>query len=95
MDPSQTAAIQGIGPVGMCHTLVCNFFGIINIIGIDKISERLEKGKRLGLTDTIDMNEYTSMGERQKLVMKMSGGEGGTLFSKRLVIQSPSRNPSS
>jgi L-iditol 2-dehydrogenase len=76
MDPSQTVVIQGMGPIGMCHALVCSLFGMTKIIGIDKIADRLEKGKKLGLTDTIDMNEHTSQEERQKLVKKISGGEG-------------------
>ncbi len=75
-DPSQTVVIQGMGPIGMCHALVCNLFGMTKIIGIDKIPERLEKGRRMGLTDTIDMNELSSPEERQKAVKRISGGEG-------------------
>ncbi|MDW5562100.1 MAG: zinc-binding dehydrogenase [Methanomassiliicoccus sp.] len=79
VDPSQTVVVQGMGPVGMCHALVCNLFGMTNIIGIDKVPERLEKGKRMGLTDAIDMNEVDSIEDRQKQVKKLSGGEGADI----------------
>lgn len=78
-DPSQTVVVQGMGPVGMCQTAVCNMFGPGNIIGIDPNADRLEKGEKLGCTETINMSEVTDMEERVKKVKSLTDGVGADI----------------
>lgn len=78
-DPSQTVVVQGMGPIGMCQTAVCNLFGMSSIIGIDPNADRLEKGQALGCTETIDMSEVTSQEDRVKRVMELTDGVGADI----------------
>lgn len=76
VDPSQTIVIQGAGPIGQCHTVTANVYGMNNIIVIDSIPSRLEQAKKLGATHTIDMNDYPTTDDRVEAVLDLTYGVG-------------------
>jgi len=76
VDPSQTVVIQGLGPIGQCHTVVSNVYGMTNIIGIDIVPSRLEQAKKMGATEVISMKEYPTTEDRVEKIMELTNGIG-------------------
>lgn len=76
VDPSQTVVIQGLGPIGQCHTVVNNVYGMNNIIGIDIVPSRLEQAKKMGASDLINIKEYPTTDDRIEKVMELTNGIG-------------------
>ncbi|MEM3059485.1 MAG: zinc-binding dehydrogenase, partial [Methanomassiliicoccales archaeon] len=76
VDPSQTVVIQGLGPIGQCHTVVNNVYGMTNIIGIDIVPSRLEQAKKMGATEVINMKEYATTEDRVERIMELTNGIG-------------------
>lgn len=76
VDPSQTVVIQGLGPIGLSHTVVNNVYGMNNIVGVDIIPERLTQAKKMGATETISMKEYVTTEDRVEKIMELTDGIG-------------------
>jgi len=76
VDPSQTMVIQGAGPIGQCHTVTANVYGMSNVIVIDSIPARLEQAKKLGAKYTIDMNDFPTTDDRVEEVLDITYGIG-------------------
>lgn len=76
VDPSQTVVIQGLGPIGLSHTVVNNVYGMNSIVGIDIIPERLTQAKKMGATETISMKEYATTEDRVEKIMELTNGIG-------------------
>ncbi|HUV25207.1 MAG TPA: zinc-binding dehydrogenase [Methanomassiliicoccales archaeon] len=76
IDPSQTLVIQGAGPIGLCHTVTANVYGMNNIVVIDSIPARLEQAKKMGATATIDMNDYPTTDDRVEAILDLTYGIG-------------------
>ena len=79
VDPSQTVVIQGLGSIGQCMSLVCNVNGMENIIAVDRHPDRIELGKRMGVTDIVDRSALKSVEERAEEVRRMTGGRGADI----------------
>lgn len=54
VQPGQTVAIVGAGPIGMAALLTAQFYAPGRIIMVDTDESRLETAKRFGATDTIN-----------------------------------------
>jgi L-iditol 2-dehydrogenase len=76
VDPSQTLVIQGAGPIGMCHTVTANVYGMGNIVVIDSIPARLEQAKKMGAKHVIDMNDYPTTDDRVEAILDLTYGIG-------------------
>ena len=72
VQPGNTVAIVGAGPIGLAALLTAQFYTPVQLIMIDVDKNRLEVAKRLGATDTIDSSD----GKAGDKVMQLTGGRG-------------------
>lgn len=72
VQPGDTVAIVGSGPIGLAALLTAQFYSPAEIIMIDLDNNRLEVAKRFGATATINSAD----GKAAETVMKMTGGRG-------------------
>ena len=79
VDPSQTVVIQGLGSIGQCMALVCNAYGMENVVAVDRHPDRIEMGRKMGVTEVVDRGELTTVEERTNAVRRMTGGRGADI----------------
>ncbi len=72
VQPGNTVAIVGSGPVGLAALLTAQFYSPAEIIMIDMDDNRLEVAKRFGATSTVNSSD----GKAVAAVMKMTGNRG-------------------
>ncbi len=72
VQPGDTIAIVGAGPVGMSALLTSQFYSPGRIIMIDMDPARLEMAKTFGATDTVEVGKEDAVAK----VMEMTGGMG-------------------
>ncbi len=72
IQPGNTVAIVGAGPIGLATLLTAQFYSPAEIIMIDLDDNRLEIAKRFGATATINSQD----GKAAEKVMKMTNGRG-------------------
>ncbi len=72
VQPGNTVAIVGAGPVGLAALLTAQFYSPAEIIVIDLDDNRLEAAKRFGATATIN----NTNGNALEAVMKLTGKRG-------------------
>jgi len=72
IQPGNTVAIVGAGPIGLAALLTAQFYAPAEIIMIDFDDHRLEVSKRFGATATVN----AAGGKASETVMKMTGGRG-------------------
>ncbi|MCC6509637.1 MAG: glutathione-dependent formaldehyde dehydrogenase [Pirellulaceae bacterium] len=74
IEPGDTVAVWGCGPVGQFSIQSAWLFGAGRVIAIDHVPERLEMARRLGRAETIDfMKEEGSVQDR---LQEMTNGRG-------------------
>jgi alcohol dehydrogenase len=72
VQPGNTVAIVGSGPVGLAALLTALFYSPAEIIMIDIDDNRLEVAKRFGATSTVNSSD----GKAVAAVMKITGNRG-------------------
>jgi alcohol dehydrogenase len=72
VQPGDTVAIVGAGPVGMAALLTAQFFSPARLIMIDMDANRLAVARQFGATDTIEVGQQDAV----KTVMDLTGGAG-------------------
>lgn len=72
MEPGDTVAVWGCGPVGQFTIQSCWMFGAGRVIAIDRVAERLAMAEKYGKADTINF-EKENVYERLK---EMTNGRG-------------------
>lgn len=72
VQPGNTVAIVGAGPIGLAALLTAQFYSPAEIIAIDLDDLRLEVAKRFGATTAINSTD----GKAAATVMKMTGDRG-------------------
>lgn len=72
IQPGNTVAIVGAGPIGLAALLTAQFYSPAEIIMIDTDDHRLEVAKKLGTTTTIN-NKH---GDAAKTIMQRTNGRG-------------------
>ncbi len=72
VQPGNTVAIVGAGPIGLSTLLSAQFYSPAEIIMIDLDDNRLEMAKHLGATATINSSD----GKAVEKIMKMTNGRG-------------------
>ena len=72
VQPGDTVAIVGAGPIGMAALLTAQFFSPANIIMIDLDDNRLEAAKKFGATHTINSAD----GKAVEKVMQLTNNRG-------------------
>lgn len=68
----QSAAVVGVGPVGLSILEAAHAAGVGRLIAIDRLAWRLDAAEDLGATDTID----TEKGDPVEALMDLTGGRG-------------------
>ncbi len=72
VEPGDTVAIVGAGPIGLAVVLTSRLFTPAHIVAIDVDEGRLERARELGADVTIDNSANTALAE----VMELTGGLG-------------------
>jgi alcohol dehydrogenase len=72
VQPGNTIAIIGAGPIGLAALLTAQFYSPAEIIMVDLDDNRLEIARRFGATKTVNSKD----GNAAEAVMKMTGGQG-------------------
>ncbi|MCP0912955.1 alcohol dehydrogenase [Legionella septentrionalis] len=72
IQPGQSVAIVGAGPIGLAALLTAQFYSPSELILIDIDAHRLETAKKLGATKTIN----SSLSDATQKVMELTGGVG-------------------
>jgi alcohol dehydrogenase len=72
VQPGDTVAVVGAGPIGLAALLTAQFYSPAEIIMIDLDDNRLEVATRFGATATIN----SKGGKAAEKVMRMTGGRG-------------------
>lgn len=72
VQPGNTVAIVGAGPIGLSALLTARFYSPAHIIMIDLDDNRLEVAKRFGATATINSHD----GKAVEKIMQMTNGRG-------------------
>ncbi len=72
VEPGNTVAIVGAGPIGLAALLTAQFYSPAEIIMIDLDENRLQVAKRFGATSTINATD----GKAAETLMKVTGGRG-------------------
>lgn len=57
IEPGDTVAVWGCGPVGQFAIQCAWLFGAGRVIGIDRVPERLAMAQRLGMAEVLDMSQ--------------------------------------
>ena len=72
VQPGNTVAIVGAGPIGLAALLTAQFYSPAEIIMIDLDDNRLDVAKRFGATATVNSTD----GKAAEAILKMTGGRG-------------------
>jgi alcohol dehydrogenase len=72
VEPGDTVAIVGAGPVGLAALLTAQFFSPAELVAIDLDDNRLEVAKTLGATHAINSTD----GKAAERLMALTGGKG-------------------
>jgi alcohol dehydrogenase len=72
VQPGQTVAIIGAGPVGMAALLTAQFYSPAEIIMVDLDDNRLEVAKKFGATQVVNSAD----GKAVEKIMELTGGKG-------------------
>lgn len=72
VQPGQTVAILGAGPIGLSTLQACVVRGATRIIVVDVVEKRLQMAKTMGATDVIDASKAATNDE----IARLTGGFG-------------------
>jgi threonine dehydrogenase-like Zn-dependent dehydrogenase len=72
LEPGNTLAVIGLGPVGQFAARIGRYLGAERVIGVDSVPERLEMARRHGV-ETIDM---TTVDDVAQAIIELTGGRG-------------------
>jgi alcohol dehydrogenase len=72
VQPGNTVAIVGAGPIGLASLLTAQFYAPAEVIMIDLDDNRLQVAKRFGATATVNSAD----GKAAEAVLTMTGGRG-------------------
>lgn len=72
VQPGDTVAIVGAGPVGLAALLTAQFYSPAEIIAVDLDDNRLEVARKFGATKTVN----SSKGNPVEAVLELTGGKG-------------------
>jgi threonine dehydrogenase-like Zn-dependent dehydrogenase len=67
--------VLGLGPIGDMSCRVAKHLGVDNVIGVDLVSERLDRARGRGV-DAIDLNEFDKDTELVAAIRDRTGGRG-------------------
>jgi threonine dehydrogenase-like Zn-dependent dehydrogenase len=72
LEPGNTLAVIGLGPVGQFAARIGRHLGAERVIGVDSVPERLEMARRHGV-ETLDLSQVDDVPEA---ILDLSGGRG-------------------
>ncbi len=83
--------VQGLGGLGVYACALARDLGAGQVIGIDRIPERLELGRAFGATDTVDLTAHPTAEARVDEVRRLTGGRGADVVLE--LVGSPAVVP--
>jgi len=72
VQPGDTVAVLGVGPIGLVSLQAARYFGATRIIVTDAVPRRLEVARKLGATDALNIHD----GDPVAAVLELTGGRG-------------------
>lgn len=75
---NQSIVIQGAGGLGLYASAIAKEKGA-KVIVIDGIKSRLEQAKKFGADYVIDMNDYSTLQQRERAVLELTNGRGADI----------------
>jgi threonine dehydrogenase-like Zn-dependent dehydrogenase len=72
LEPGNTLAVIGLGPVGQFAARIGRHLGADRVIGVDSVPERLEMARRHGV-ETLDLSQVDDVPEA---ILDLTGGRG-------------------
>ncbi|MFD6903539.1 zinc-binding dehydrogenase, partial [Streptomyces diastaticus] len=75
---NQSIVIQGAGGLGLYASAIAKEKGA-KVIVIDGIKSRLEQAKKFGADYVIDMNDYSTLQQRERAVLELTTGRGADI----------------
>jgi threonine dehydrogenase-like Zn-dependent dehydrogenase len=72
LEPGNTLAVIGLGPVGQFAARIGRHLGAERVIGVDSVPERLEMARRHGV-ETLDLSQVDDVPEA---ILDLTGGRG-------------------
>ena len=78
-----TVAVFAQGPIGLCATAGAKLSGATTVIGVDRLSNRLEIARRMGADHVIDSSRIDPVEE----IMRLTGGRGVDVAIEALGTQ--------
>jgi len=82
VEPGDTVAIVGAGPIGLAAVLTAGLFTPAHIVAIDRDDGRLEKARELGADITINNGDHDAL----EAVRKLTGGLGADVAIEAVGI---------
>ncbi len=74
--PGQTVLIQGMGALGLTASAMARSMGAKHVIGCDVVEDRLELGRRFGVTHTVRMGDAEGDAQLAGLARELTAGRG-------------------
>ncbi|MEJ7931491.1 zinc-binding dehydrogenase [Ramlibacter sp. AN1015] len=78
-----TVAVFAQGPIGLCATAGAKLSGATTVIGVDRLSSRLEIARRMGADHVIDSSRADPVEE----ILRLTGGRGVDVAIEALGMQ--------
>ncbi|ABG05983.1 Alcohol dehydrogenase GroES-like protein [Rubrobacter xylanophilus DSM 9941] len=82
VEPGDTVAIVGAGPIGLASMLTARLYGPSRIIAIDLADSRLEQARRFGADTTINNSAQDAV----EMVMELTGGLGADVVMEAVGV---------
>ncbi len=82
IQPGDTVAIFGCGPVGLCALMSAGLFGPSEIIAVDSVGYRLELAKKLGATPC-------DVQSAQSTILNLTNGRGADVCIEAVGAEAP------
>lgn len=73
-----TAVVVGQGPIGQLFTALLRTMGVVNLIAVDLLPERLEVSRKMGATHTVQAQTGSDAGV-VAAIQELTGGRGADL----------------
>lgn len=75
VEPGETVAVYGLGPIGQMASRIALYRGASRVIGVDFVAERLQMAARHGV-EPLDSSQFDSSGEVVEAVEQLTKGRG-------------------
>jgi alcohol dehydrogenase len=73
LQPGQTAAVVGLGGVGMAAVLTALAHDDVRVVGVDQVQDKLDRARAMGAHETYTPHEARERGVKAAVVIEAAG----------------------